>query len=269
MAKPVEWRPRGVVDAEAIRRESPAGRFLPDGPLADLVEHFWTVSWDLEGQEPLIRETLPHPSVHLVIEAGRSGLAGVHTGRFIRTLKGRGRVLGIKFLPGCFRPFWEDPVSDLTDRVLPLGEAFGTEGEGLEAAVLECGEDAEAAMALAEAFLLRRLPAPDTKAQLARRMVARILEDRELSQVESVAQEAGLSLRALQRLFQEYVGVSPKWVIQRYRLHDAMEKLEANESVDLPALALSLGYYDQAHFIKAFKTFLGRTPAVYARGLEG
>lgn len=269
MAKPVAWRPKGVVDAEAIRRQSPAGRFLPVGPLAEFVEHFWSVSWDLAGQPPLLRETLPHPSVHLVIEAGRSGLAGVHTGRFSRRLEGRGWVLGTKFLPGCFRPFWGRPVSEFTNQTLSLGRAFGAQGEALEAAVLACDADVVAAVGHVEAFLLERLPEPDAKARLARRVVARILEDRGLTQVEAVAREVGLSLRSLQRLFQDYVGVSPKWVVQRYRLHEAMEQLEANRAVDLPALALALGYFDQAHFIKAFKTYLGRTPAVYARGPEG
>lgn len=268
MARPVEWRPRGVVDGTTLRRQSPAGRYLSEGPLADLVEHFWTVSWDLRGQQALTRETLPHPSVHLVIEAGRSGLAGVHTGRFTRVLEGQGRVLGIKFRPGCFRPFWSGPVGELTDQVIPLPTAFGEEGERLETSVLACGEEEEKAVATAETFLLSRLPAPDPKAQLARTIVARILENPEWVQAEEVAQAAGLSLRTLQRLFHDYVGVSPKWVIQRYRLHEAMEQLEAGQPVDLPALALSLGFYDQAHFIKAFKVFLGRTPAVYADGSE-
>jgi len=269
MAKPVEWRPRGVVDGTRLRRQAPAGRYLPEGSLTDLVEHFWTVSWDLRDQPALIRETLPHPSVHLVIEAGRSGLAGVHTGRFVRTLEGRGRVLGIKFHPGCFRPFWRGPMGEITDQVISLAAAFGTAGEQLEASILACGEEEARAVALAEAFLLDRLPVPDPKAQLARSIVARTLEDRELVQAEALAQTSGLSLRSLQRLFHDYVGVSPKWVIQRYRLHEAMERLEADQPVDLSGLATSLGYYDQAHFIKAFKTFLGRTPAVYAGGPEG
>ncbi|GLH68620.1 AraC family transcriptional regulator [Geothrix rubra] len=268
MVQPVEWWPRGVVDGESMRRQAPAGRFLAEGPLADLVEHFWTVRWDRGGLPPVTRETLPHPSVHLVIEAGRSGLAGVHTGRFIRTLEGRGRVLGVKFRPGCFHPYWGRSVRELTDRVLPLTAVFGAEGAALEAAVLACPEDREAASA-AEAFLLARLPRSDAKAQRARTIVARILEDRELTQVEAVAREAGMSLRSLQRLFQEYVGVSPKWVIQRYRLHDAMERLESGQPVDLPGLALALGFFDQAHFIKAFRTLLGRTPGVYARLPEG
>ena len=70
-------------------------------------------------------------------------------------------------------------------------------------------------------------------------------------------------MRALQRLFAEYVGVSPKWTIRRYRLQEAAERLAAAESVDWPALALDLGYADQAHFIRDFKRMIGRAPAEY------
>jgi AraC-like DNA-binding protein len=258
-----------VVGVESIRRQAPVQRFVPEGLLEPLVERFWTISWDLQDQPPQTGETLPHPSVYLVVEAGRSGLAGVNTKRFIRTLEGRGRVYGVKFHPGCFRPFWTASVRTLTDQVLPLETAFGAAGGELEAAVLRCGGDVPAAVSILETFLLARLPPPDAKAQLARSLVARILGDRTLTQVEAVAREAGLSLRSLQRLFSEYVGVSPKWVIQRYRLHDAMEELEGARPVDLPALALSLGFYDQAHFIRVFKAFLGRTPTGYLRGREG
>ena len=69
--------------------------------------------------------------------------------------------------------------------------------------------------------------------------------------------------RELDHLFREYVGVKPKWVLERIRLHEAAERMADGES-DWPALALDLGYFDQAHFIKAFKAVVGRSPADYA-----
>jgi AraC-like DNA-binding protein len=75
-------------------------------------------------------------------------------------------------------------------------------------------------------------------------------------------------VRQLQRLFKEYVGVSPKWVIQRYRLLDAAERVAAGTIVNWADLALELGYADQAHFIRDFKGLVGRSPAEYARRLE-
>ena len=76
----------------------------------------------------------------------------------------------------------------------------------------------------------------------------------------------GVNKRTLQRLFAKYVGVSAKWVIQRYRLHEAAERLGGDEDVDLAALALELGYADQAHFARDFRAMVGRPPAAFVRG---
>ena len=56
----------------------------------------------------------------------------------------------------------------------------------------------------------------------------------------------GIGKRHLQRLFNRYVGVSPKWVIQRYRLHEVLEQIKRDETVDWAELAQDLGYFDQA-----------------------
>jgi AraC-like DNA-binding protein len=53
----------------------------------------------------------------------------------------------------------------------------------------------------------------------------------------------------------------------RYRLQEAAEQLAGAEIVNWPKMALDLGYFDQAHFIKDFKMIVGRTPAEYARSV--
>jgi transcriptional regulator GlxA family with amidase domain len=80
--------------------------------------------------------------------------------------------------------------------------------------------------------------------------------------VEELGRLAGYSKRTLQRLFREYVGVTPKWVLSRFRLHEAADRMADGEH-DWPRLALELGFFDQAHFIKAFKAVIGRSPADY------
>jgi len=94
-------------------------------------------------------------------------------------------------------------------------------------------------------------------------LYAAILADPDLRRVDQLCSLAGYSKRTLQRLFREYVGVSPKWVLQRIRLHEAADRMADGEQ-DWPRLALELGYFDQAHFIKAFKASIGRSPAEYA-----
>ena len=73
-----------------------------------------------------------------------------------------------------------------------------------------------------------------------------------------------LFVRRLQRLFADYVGVSPKWVMRRARLHEAAERAEGGGQVDWAALASDLGYADQAHLTRDFTETIGVPPARYA-----
>jgi AraC-like DNA-binding protein len=70
--------------------------------------------------------------------------------------------------------------------------------------------------------------------------------------------------RRLQRLFSEYVGVSPKWVMRRARLHEAALRADSGEEIDWAALAADLGYSDQSHLTRDFTATLGIPPARYA-----
>ena len=76
----------------------------------------------------------------------------------------------------------------------------------------------------------------------------------------------GLSVRALQRLFRGFVGVGPKWVLQRYRLHDAVTAIDTDPGAmaDLAGLAASLGWSDQSHFTRDFTAAVGVSPHAYA-----
>ena len=85
----------------------------------------------------------------------------------------------------------------------------------------------------------------------------------DLLRVADVAVLAGAGVRQLQRMFAEYVGVNPKWVIERYRMFEAVAALEAADTVSLADLAVRLGYSDQAHFNKQFKQITGVGPGAY------
>lgn len=265
MVRPKHVKPRGILRLRPDDTMPGYGRFWPDEDLALFIEHYWTVEWSLA--EPELGEVLPHPSVHLVVERGESRVVGIPTGRFTARLKGQGRVLGVKFRPGGFRPFIRYAVGELTGRKLPLPQVFDGDVSTLETEALAHPE-AAAAFEVIQAFLLRRRPSPDERAALAARIVERAASDREITRVEDLVREFGIGARGLQRLFSEYVGVSPKWVIQRYRLHEATERIAAGPIPDWTELALDLGYADQAHFIRDFRRWVGWSPAEYARALS-
>lgn len=260
---PVEEKPKGILNPKLGQQKFQLARYAPSAELAFFVEHYWAVKWDLRGQEPYRSETLPHPSIHLAVEPGVAHIVGIVTRKFSRLLHGEDWVFGIKFKPGAFYPFVQRPISEYTDKTVTLADAFGEAGQAYEAAMRAAAGD-EQRVAIAEAFLRQRHPAPDENIALINEIVNAISRERAITKVDHLVSRFKLNKRGLQRLFSQYVGVSPKWVIQRYRLHEATAQVAAGEIVDWAKLAVDLGYFDQAHFIKDFKGMVGVTPLEYA-----
>lgn len=233
--------------------------------LDDHVEHFWLILWDLTGSEPYRQENLPHPTQHLVIDpADRTGIFGLQRAKFTYTLSGRGAVLGTKFRPAMFRGFLGRNVDAITDRVLPISEVFGARDADLDER-LKTTNDAAGLADDIEALLRARLPPPDARALEAKALVKEVEASPDLFTVAALARRAGVTARTLQRLFEAYIGIGPKWVIDRYRMIEAVEALNRNEERNLTTLAHALGYFDQAHFSKTFAALTGKPPSFYRK----
>jgi AraC-like DNA-binding protein len=243
---------------------------LPPDDLAPWVAHFWSVRWKL--QRPLEVKTLPHPVVHLTIErAGddeRVVVGGPHHRPFVRTLVGEGRVVGIKFRPAMFHSLCTD-VSTLANCsviVVDDGTSFGLSPTALATATRgTLTESIEPVSALLRALV--GLPAADD--MNVRDLVETAEHDRSVCRVDDLVNRSGLPLRTLQRRFMRAVGASPKWVLLRYRLHEAAERLKAVPSTSLAALAAELGYADQAHFARDFRATVGVPPQAFASSFVG
>ena len=93
--------------------------------------------------------------------------------------------------------------------------------------------------------------------------------DRSLCRVDDLVFRSGLPLRTLQRRFVRAVIVTPKWVLLRYRLHEAAERLNSAPSTSLATLAADLGYADQAHFARDFRATIGVPPQAFASSFVG
>lgn len=70
----------------------------------------------------------------------------------------------------------------------------------------------------------------------------------------------GISPRQLRRLFEYYVGDTPKVFSKVVRFQNILRAKPSTQSLRRNKLFFDSGYYDQAHFIKEFKTFYGITP---------
>ena len=255
---------RGVLRPELAAARFELRRHEPASGLAGWVEFYWNPRWDLRGRPDHEQEVLAHPNVHLVWEEPEPLVYGVQRGVFRRVLHGRGQVFGVKFRPGAFRPFAAGPVAELADRTVPAEEIFGAEVAAVGTEILR-RDDLGAMAAAADRFLLARLPAEtDPRVAQVAALVERITASPQLFRVDALARELGMPVRRLQRLFAEYVGASPKFVLRRARLHEAASRADEGTTVDWTALAADLGYADQPHFIRDFTAAVGAPPTRYA-----
>jgi AraC-like DNA-binding protein len=264
-------RPAEVAVQANLRRNTQVAQ-----PLRPFVERYWSVRWDFTGRPPYRSEVLSHPSVNVSAESGtqpRFGFPmpavlvhGVVTRRFTVDLAGAGRVSAVKFRPGGFAAF--TGVLPGRNAVAPLGRELGLPAHRLLADVL-AEDDDDARTAVLDGALAPLAPEPPGPYLDLLGIVGRAAEDRALVRVDQLADLAGTSVRSLQRLFATYVGVSPKAVLARYRLQDAAAAIDDGEVEDLAGLAASLGWFDQAHFSRDFRSVVGMTPSAYLQKARG
>lgn len=256
-------RPREFL-ARAVYESAP-----PDPRLQRWVQRYWSVTWDLEPGSSHVVTTLDDPSVHLTRERGgvrRDGADGdgtwitgpVTRGRFDVTQLGTGGVVGVKFHIGGTTAFTHVDLSALRDRTIPAADWSGPDlpPTGL-------APSATAAAAAIDTWLLAREPQEDPGYEEFRAVLA-LLEDPAVTGTTLLEERSGLGTRALQRMFHRFVGVGPKRMLLRARVMDAVAAIDGGDPRTPSDLAHDLGWFDQSHFVRDFRTVTGRTPSRYA-----
>jgi len=249
----------------------PVHRFAPSPAVADLVRRFWVPVWSLPPGRSTVQRVLRYPVCLPVIADSYATFVGPGTGLSTRELSGSGWAFGTMLRPAAGALLLGGPVSRITDRTLPLEDLPVLARTGLVPRVRHAlGDDPadpdrqRAAAGLVEEVLATLLPV-DEEGLVINAVVEHVETDPDVRSVRQIAQRFGMTERTLQRLTARRIGLSPKWLIQRRRLHEAAELLRAGESPDLAQVALRLGYSDQAHFGRDFRTVTGLTPGRFVR----
>ncbi|WGX96609.1 helix-turn-helix domain-containing protein [Nocardioides sp. L-11A] len=273
----MRWTPDGPLDVvEPAQLRDVHGyapslrRYAPPPSLADAVRRFWVPVWSLPPGERSVQRVLQYPVCQVVVGPDGGQLVGPHAGLSTEELSGSGWVVGVMMQPAVGLALAGGPVAELTDRRRDLVTVPGLDAPGLVRAVADAlGDDPaeidrqrEACARVAEA--LGVLVPVDEEGRLVNAVVEYVEGDREVQRVAQVCAKFDLGERALQRLTRRRIGLSPKWLVQRRRLHDAADLLRTGTAVDLARVAAELGYADQAHFTRDFRAATGLTPGRFS-----
>lgn len=255
----------------------------PSPHLAPYVAYFFSLEAAAirTGEPPHSVQVLPVPHIQLVFSFGdesferrmhgplvRSpsfGVTGYTTSTVTYLNRGRLGVLMVGLQPWGLRALLARALPQVLDRNIELRDLFGGVDE-LEDAWY-AARDSATRLQLVEMFLTRNLRAPVIDERV-REAVDRIASARGNVSVQSLADHAGLSRRQFLRRFRDTVGIEPRLYSQLVRFQATFEAMDAQRGApDWTDIALRAGYYDQSHFINAFRAFTGLSPAEYLRCL--
>jgi AraC-like DNA-binding protein len=255
---------------DAAGYSPPIHRFAPSPELADVVRRFWIPVWSLPPGRTSVQRVLQYPVCQLVVADSYATLVGPGSGLSTRELSGSGWAFGTMLQPAAGFMLLGRPLSNLVDDSVPLADVLVIDGPALERAVREALGDApadpdrqQAAITAVEAAVTALLPVDD-EGLLVNALVEYVEGDPDVQRVGQVCEKFDLTERTLQRLTARRIGLSPKWLVQRRRLHEAAERLTGPEPPDLARVAADLGYADQAHFGRDFRRVTGLTPGEFA-----
>lgn len=237
-------------------------RVPPSPSVARAVEAL--IAYEVAGDVPHV--AIPHPEVDLVFRFGaaaRGGLdahaLGARAHVYRKTPRGVVRTVTARIRLGATEAILGVPAKEIAGRIVALEDLWGPAAARETFARLAHAESALESTKLLDSVLAERM----TKARatpavsfLVRDAAGKLVDAR----VNAVAGELGVSERHLRRVFLERTGLRPKTFAKLARFRRAVEAARGERAERWAEIAVTAGYYDQAHLIAEFRAIGGMTP---------
>jgi AraC-like DNA-binding protein len=180
----------------------------------------------------------------------------------VQMRKGAG-CLAICFQPGMAYRFLHVPMHVFTDTTTLLNDVWKNAAEVIEAKLADADSNA-LRVSIVQEYLLKQLAQSHDDETIARCLQLAQFAAGTVS-VHQLTNLTGLSQRHLARRFQQCIGLSPATYLRVARFIKSLQYLRNYPGRSLTDVAYESGYYDQAHFIRDYKTFAGFTPGEVAQ----
>ncbi|MBL7253648.1 helix-turn-helix domain-containing protein [Paractinoplanes lichenicola] len=226
---------------------------------------------------------LPDPATALAFRTTTTGQSDLYVvgprtrGRY-HPVKGVPVCVRLRLRPGVARAVLGVPVHALVDKTLPLTDLWGPAAAELTESLFAAGDDTPQVLTLMQAAVAGRirgsapargfstLPIIDRTSAMSAGglLVAAVRAMSTVPRLTDVAAGLGVSERHLRNLFARETGLSPKHYARITRVRRVLDQADATHT--WAAVADDAGFFDQAHMISDFRSFMGVTPAAYAAG---
>jgi AraC-like DNA-binding protein len=243
------------------------------------VEVIWTSADDGRGHPR--ERLLPDGSVELVFSLNQerfriydsesseryktfrgSVICGPHSQFFAIDTAKATDAAGVHFKAGGAYPFLKLPGGEIHNRHVGLDDFWGARAGEVRERLLASKTSQEKARVL-EAALLAQLTVPPERHRAVAFALSEFHGAPETQKICDVTGRLGLSARRFIDVFRREVGLTPKLFCRVRRFQKVLRHISAGRTVDWAEIALTCGYFDQAHFIHDFRAFSGINPSSY------
>jgi AraC-like DNA-binding protein len=255
--------------------------YKPSSDLAAWIECYWIISCpsDYISREELM---IPGGRVELMINlgtpvnflssAGKSFemknnmyILGQRNTYFKAVHLPGALMWGVRFKPGSFHPFCNGSTSFLLNEVAEAAEIFGTIDTNTCYGRLIAATGDDNKIQIIEAFLKRILHTKAIQDIEFPKMLNLIKTNYRETSLLEFCNDHKLYYKKLERQFLQYAGYTPKEFLNVRRFYRAVEMIYKTSN-NLTDICHQLGYYDQSHFIKNFKSYTSLSPLKFVKG---
>lgn len=250
--------------------------YQPSSVLEKIVDTYWYNAFE-DNQEPhsSLQSCLPHGMVELIIHLNQDRsegffkghwmpfpeafLVGIMEGPVIWRLPRKTALFGIRFKPESISPLFGFTVKTLANTCTDASFFMNKEITSI-IKNMQQAPDNPTRVFFIEAFLLNQISRFHPSKNHFSKALDLIRKADLVYSVDDLSKAVCMSERQLQRVFKGNLGIGPKSYIQIFRFRKIYQILQNKPNVSCHDLAFDFGYADQAHFIRDFKTFSGKTP---------
>lgn len=253
-------------------------RLIAPAPILSLyIKHYWFLEMEADEGVNELQRVVPNGFIELTFhfadhlrkikfrEELQPGIiiSGQKTGFFDVLPTGKTQMLSIQFYPHSAGLFFDLPMHELSNETLDLQDILGPIARELEEQLHDLST-LEQRINHIEHFLLGRL-SRKTEYEWNRIVhnITLLNQSNGIITVKGLANAACLSLKQHERIFKQFVGLSPKQYLKVIRFQYALFEHQQRPTQSLTQLAYSCGYYDQSHMINDFRKLSGITPRQY------
>jgi len=191
----------------------------------------------------------------------RNFIGGLHNkSYYVNPGRSQNYCIVVEFKPNTAKYFIPEKLHVFQNAVIDIFDIWGKSARKL-AQKIDAEKFDNHKIEHIEDFLIHKLSR--TNESIIDLAIGSLINYKGFIEVTAMAHHAGLSSSQFRKRFKEEVGISPSQYCKIVRVNSSLSIMQKNNHRSLTQITYELGYFDQSHFIKDFKSIMGRSPTAF------